>query len=84
MAQTLELKYPIQWKGSPDICELKFRRLHIGDLKAVKNPTDLSVSEIIELISKSTGIDEPKCERIDLSDMVEVQKIIHGFLQGSP
>jgi len=83
MSQTLKLDHPIRWGNDPEIQELTFRRLNIGDLKMVKNPENLTIEEIISLVARSTGIDEPKIERVDLSDMLKVQEIITGFLQGS-
>jgi hypothetical protein len=80
MSRTLTLKHPFQFGSDRMVTELTFGRLkgkHLRKLGAT--PT---MSDLLELASKSAGEPLPLFDEMDAEDVMAVVEIIGDFLGG--
>ena len=80
---TLELFESIQ-HGSESITELSLRRLKAKDLKLIRDPDNITMTEQIDLISKLSGQPKSVIEELDAVDVAKAGEIIRGFTETGP
>ena len=75
---TLELFEPISF-GSERITKLEIRRFKAKDLRSIRDPDNMSVSEQLELISTLSGQPMKVIDELDGVDLAKAGEIIRGF-----
>lgn len=78
---TIELKDPVEF-GSEKVQKLEFRTPKMGDIKQLKL-SDPSISDIMGLASRLSGVSIQVMDRLSIEDGMKVAELMGNYLNPS-